>query len=98
MIHMPLKWHHIDKCNKNCWKINILESILAHLNPSTPKISFYEFFFGQKYYNPLKQDKHIGSLIHDFTQEWKDQCNPTKRLIHKIINHNPKNYAMKTDS
>jgi len=25
-------------------------------------------FFEQKDYNPLKQNKHIKSLIHDFTQ------------------------------
>jgi hypothetical protein len=37
MIHMPLKWHHIDKCNKNCKKIDVLTSILARLNSSTPK-------------------------------------------------------------
>jgi hypothetical protein len=23
MIHIPLKWHHIDKCNKNCKKVDI---------------------------------------------------------------------------
>jgi hypothetical protein len=69
------------------------------LSSSAPKKYFYEFiFFGQKDNNPLKQNKHIGSLIHDFTQEQKDQCNPTKRLIHKIINHNLENDAMKTDS
>jgi hypothetical protein len=34
MIYMPLKWHHIDKCSKNCKKIDVLTSILAHLNSS----------------------------------------------------------------
>jgi hypothetical protein len=38
MIHMPLKWHHIDKCNKNCRKVDILTSILAQLNSFTPSI------------------------------------------------------------
>jgi len=99
MIHVPLKWHHIDKCNKNCRQVNVLTSILARLSSSAPKISFYDFFcLRQKDYNLVKQSKHIGSLIHDFTQEPKDQCNPTKRLIHKIINHNLENYAMKTNS
>jgi hypothetical protein len=32
MIHMPLKWHHINKCNKNCKKIDVLTSILVHLS------------------------------------------------------------------
>jgi hypothetical protein len=32
MIHMPLKWHHTDKCNKNCRKVSVLTSILTHLN------------------------------------------------------------------
>jgi hypothetical protein len=31
MIHMLLKWHHIDKCNKNCRKVDVLKSILACL-------------------------------------------------------------------
>ncbi len=33
---MPLKWHHIDKCNKNCRKVDILRSILVCLSSSTP--------------------------------------------------------------
>ncbi len=36
MIHMPIKWHHIDKCNKNCKKIDILTSILVHLSSNVP--------------------------------------------------------------
>jgi len=36
MIHMPLKWHHINKCNKNCKKVDILTSILACLNSFAP--------------------------------------------------------------
>ncbi len=36
MIHMPLKWHHIDKSNKNCRKVDVLTSILACLSSSTP--------------------------------------------------------------
>jgi hypothetical protein len=35
MIHMPLKWDHIDKCNKNCRKVDVLTSILACLSSST---------------------------------------------------------------
>jgi len=34
MIHMPLKWHHINKCNKNYRKVDILTSILACLSSS----------------------------------------------------------------
>ncbi len=30
MIHMPLKWHHIDECNKNYQKFNVLTLILVH--------------------------------------------------------------------
>jgi hypothetical protein len=36
MIPMPLKWHHIDKCNKNCKFFDILALILAHLSSSAP--------------------------------------------------------------
>jgi len=36
MIHMPLKWHHIDKCNKNYKKVDILTLILACLSSSPP--------------------------------------------------------------
>jgi transposase len=36
IIHMPLKWHHINKCNNNCKKIDVLISILVHLNSFTP--------------------------------------------------------------
>jgi hypothetical protein len=36
MINMPLKWHHIDKCNKNCRKNDVLISILACLSSSAP--------------------------------------------------------------
>jgi hypothetical protein len=36
MIHMVLKWHHIDKCNKNCIKVDVFTSILAHLNSFAP--------------------------------------------------------------
>ncbi len=39
-IHMSLKWHHINKCNKNCKNISILISILARLNSSTPSKYF----------------------------------------------------------
>jgi hypothetical protein len=38
MIHMPLKWHHIEKCNKNCKKVDFLELILARLNSSAPHV------------------------------------------------------------
>jgi hypothetical protein len=37
MIRMPLKWHHINKYNKNCRKVDILTSILACLNSSAPQ-------------------------------------------------------------
>ncbi len=33
---MPLKWHHIDKCNKNCKKVDVLTSILACLSSFAP--------------------------------------------------------------
>jgi len=33
---MLLKWHHIDKCKKNCKIVNILTSILDRLSSSTP--------------------------------------------------------------
>jgi hypothetical protein len=36
MIHMPLKWHHIDKCNKNCRKVDVLTSILVCLGSFAP--------------------------------------------------------------
>jgi hypothetical protein len=36
MIHMPLKWHHVDKCNKNCKKVDVLTSILARLSSFAP--------------------------------------------------------------
>jgi hypothetical protein len=39
MIHMPLQWQHINKCNKNCRKVDILTSNLVHLNSSTPNYS-----------------------------------------------------------
>jgi len=32
MIHMTLKWHHIDKCNKNCTKVDVLTPTLACLS------------------------------------------------------------------
>jgi hypothetical protein len=38
MIHMLLKWHHIDECNKNCKKVNVLTSILAHLSSYARRI------------------------------------------------------------
>ncbi len=43
MIHMPLKWHHIDKCNKNYIKIDVLTSIstcLSSFTPITQMVSF----------------------------------------------------------
>jgi hypothetical protein len=39
---MPLKWHHINKCNKNCRKVNVLTSILAHLSSSTALKSIHK--------------------------------------------------------
>jgi hypothetical protein len=41
MIHMPLKWHHIDKCNKNCRKVDALTPILVYLSSSTPHSKQY---------------------------------------------------------
>jgi hypothetical protein len=35
---MPLKWHHIMICNKNCRKIDALMRILAHLYSFAPKV------------------------------------------------------------
>ncbi len=40
MIHMPLKWHHINKCNKNCKKVDVLTSILACLSSFAPQHLF----------------------------------------------------------
>jgi hypothetical protein len=34
MIHMSLKWHHIDKRKKNSRKVHIFISILVHLSSS----------------------------------------------------------------
>ncbi len=42
MVHMPLKWHHIDTCNKNCKKIDILTSTLVHLSSSALIFYFYD--------------------------------------------------------
>jgi hypothetical protein len=39
-----------------------------NLNNIMLKKSFYEISFWQKNYNSFKWSKHIGSLIHDFTQ------------------------------
>jgi hypothetical protein len=36
MIHMPLKWHHIDKYSNNCKKVDILTSILVRLSSYAP--------------------------------------------------------------
>jgi len=36
MIHMPLKWHHKDKCNKKYRKVDVLTPILACLRSSAP--------------------------------------------------------------
>ncbi len=41
MLHMSLKWHHIDKSNKNCKKIDVFTSILASLNSSAPQTKNY---------------------------------------------------------
>jgi len=49
MIHMSLKWHHIDNHNKNSKKIDILTSILAHLNSSAPKLLHLVKINSQKY-------------------------------------------------
>jgi hypothetical protein len=35
-FHMPLKWHHIDKCNNNCNFFDVLTSILTRLSSSAP--------------------------------------------------------------
>jgi hypothetical protein len=37
MIHMPLKWHHINKCNKKYRKIDIL----TRLSSSAPQTKNY---------------------------------------------------------
>jgi hypothetical protein len=39
MIHMPLKWHHIDKCNNNYKNVDVLTSILVCLNSFTLNMS-----------------------------------------------------------
>jgi hypothetical protein len=49
MIHMLLKWHHVDKCNKNWRKVDILTSILAHLSSSTLKLLHMVKINSQKY-------------------------------------------------
>jgi hypothetical protein len=38
MIQLPLKWHHIDKCNKNCRKVDIL----ACFSSSTPSTKNFQ--------------------------------------------------------
>jgi hypothetical protein len=51
MIHMPLKWHHIDKCNKNCktsWHFDInfgsFELIRTHNHIIYEFLILFSFF------------------------------------------------------
>ncbi len=50
MIHMPLRLHHIDKCNKNWRKVDVLTSILARLGSSPPKHQGFKFVYSQIFF------------------------------------------------
>jgi hypothetical protein len=50
MIHMSLKLHHIDKCNKNWRKVDVLTSILVRLSSSPPKHQGFKCFYSQIFF------------------------------------------------
>ncbi len=59
MIHMSLKWHCINKCNKNCKKIDFLHQfwfISAHSHP----LSYDEFF---------TIDNQLWLFVHQYVME-----------------------------
>ncbi len=50
-INIPLKWHHIGICNKNCQKIDVLTRILTRFHSFVSSFEHVNFAINAKYSN-----------------------------------------------
>jgi len=95
MFHMLLKWHYIDKCNKNCKRVDVLTSILAHLSSSPQGIlllRLVNYFIASEVHhtccegNILMDDDFVHALVHKiYFTSLHIRCSPLNLRVHEWI-------------